>query len=380
MFNARRDHNVNDQFSQRADPKITIDVSASVGGESPLGSPNTGIGGDDSDDARLRRRARSVAQMMTSGRLSSMMEHRDALQLFIGGYSEDFANERTVLHTKILPQVCRWCLEAGVEFDAVDLMHCTNHLLPPGPADGAVCKREAAESLGKSTVGLRYISLVGNKVGPQPLPEKISKRVFQELVHHASSEADAQLVRDWYVADPLAFPAQYMLLSPLYAAQEMQNGADLDDLSPEDKLDAAQRYVAVDKGLRRIVQTALAAHYPHLLPHSLLEVELNVFLAGAQGKATPAASGAASPVKGRAAERSQTGKNIMILRSVRGIDKSDSKARSYLDLSPEGNADKEASSFIDWIHNTGVQQYLGSDKGVFKATVNWHSSGMPVYL
>ena len=226
----------------------------------------------------------------------------------------------------------------------------------PGPADGAVCKREAAESLGKSTVGLRYISLVGNKVGPQPLPEKISKRVFQELVHHASSEADAQLVRDWYVADPLAFPAQYMLLSPLYAAQEMQNGADLDDLSPEDKLDAAQRYVAVDKGLRRIVQTALAAHYPHLLPHSLLEVELNVFLAGAQGKATPAASGAASPVKGRAAERSQTGKNIMILRSVRGIDKSDSKARSYLDLSPEGNADKEASSFIDWIHNTGVQQ------------------------
>ena len=70
----------------------------------------------------------------------------------------------------------------------------------------------------------------------------------------------------------------------------------------------------------------------------------------------------------------------MILRSVRGIDKSDSKARSYLDLSPEGNADKEASSFIDWIHNTGVQQYLGSDKGVFKATVNWHSSGMPVYL
>jgi hypothetical protein len=30
------------------------------------------------------------------------MEHRDAFQLFIGGYSEDFANERTVLHTKVL--------------------------------------------------------------------------------------------------------------------------------------------------------------------------------------------------------------------------------------------------------------------------------------
>jgi hypothetical protein len=39
---------------------------------------------------------------MINGRLSSQMEHRDAFQLFIGGYSEDFANERTVLHTKVL--------------------------------------------------------------------------------------------------------------------------------------------------------------------------------------------------------------------------------------------------------------------------------------
>ncbi len=54
---------------------------------------------------------------------------------------------------KVLPLVCRWCLEAGVEFDAVDLMHCTNYLLPPGPADAAVCKKEAADCLIKSTVG-----------------------------------------------------------------------------------------------------------------------------------------------------------------------------------------------------------------------------------
>jgi hypothetical protein len=70
-------------------------------------------------------------------------------------------NERNVLKLKrssakkkkVLPLVCRWCLEAGVEFDAVDLMHCTNYLLPPGPADAAVCKKEAAECLIKSTVG-----------------------------------------------------------------------------------------------------------------------------------------------------------------------------------------------------------------------------------
>jgi hypothetical protein len=40
-----------------------------------------------------------------------------------------------------------------VEFDVVDLMHCTNYLLPPGPADAAVFRKEAAESLTKSTVG-----------------------------------------------------------------------------------------------------------------------------------------------------------------------------------------------------------------------------------
>ena len=34
------------------------------------------------------------------------------------------------------------------------------------------------------------------------------------------------------MADPLSFPPQYMLLSPLYAAQVMQEGADLDDLEP----------------------------------------------------------------------------------------------------------------------------------------------------
>jgi hypothetical protein len=43
------------------------------------------------------------------------------------------------------------------------------------------------------------------------------------------------------------------------AAKIIQDGADLDDLSPEDKIDAAQRYVAVDSCLRHIVRTALAA-------------------------------------------------------------------------------------------------------------------------
>jgi hypothetical protein len=70
---------------------------------------------------------------------------------------------------------------------------------------------------------------------------------------------------------------------------------------------------------------------------------------------------------------------MMVLRSVRGIDKTDSKATSFLDLSPEGTLDRESASYMEWIHNAGVQQYLGSDKGVFKATLDWHSSGVNVH-
>ena len=213
----------------------------------------------------LRRRARAVHQLMTIGRLTAPVQHRDCFELFIGGYANDFLHERNIIHTKVLPQVCRWCLDAGVEFDAVDMMHCTNDILPPEPIDGNVCKREAIECATKSKIGLKYISLIGNKVGPRPLPEKVSKSVLNEMLHHAATEDEKELVRSWYVSlarpslqsvsccrvgamrtylasvdawvgryvpDPLSFPQQFMLLSPLYAAQVMQEGADLDDLEP----------------------------------------------------------------------------------------------------------------------------------------------------
>lgn len=113
----------------------------------------------------------------------------------------------------------------------------------------------------------------------------------------------------------------------MYAAEEMQKGADLDDLEPEDKLDAARRYIPVDLNLRcvqphlcmhaatrghghiaytyvhnhactrtviysRILAHALATHHPHLLPKSLLESELEIFL-GAGAPSAGAAGGGA---------------------------------------------------------------------------------------
>jgi len=264
----------------------------------------------------------------------------------------------------------------------------TNDLLPPGPNDGIVCKREAIDCFNKSTLGLKYLSLLGNKLGPQPLPEKISKHVFLELLQHAQSASDLELVRNWYRPDSLSFPVQFTLLSPLYAAEEMQKGADLDDLSPEDKLQAAQRYVAVDKGLRKIVKAALSHHHPELVPKSLLEGELDIFLGGPNssnlnptpGKAIAASPGASSPGKRRAsAGASQASRSMMVARTIRGIDCSHTKAKAYLDLTPEGLADVESGHLIDWLHQTGVQQYLGSGKNVFRGLVNWQSSGLSVH-
>lgn len=164
-----------------------------------MGSP-TSLDDDGDNVVLLRRRARAVMQLMTIGRLSSQLQHRDCFELYIGGYADDFLHERNIIHTKVLPQVCRWCLDAGVEFDAVDMMHCTNDLLPPEPIDGSVCKREALECCTKSTIGLKYIALIGNKVGPRPLPEKVSKSVLNEMLHQATTDEDKELVRSWYVS------------------------------------------------------------------------------------------------------------------------------------------------------------------------------------
>jgi hypothetical protein len=208
---------------------------------------------EDSDEFRtMRRRALAVMRLMTTGRLSTQLRHRDIFDLFIGGYSEDFNIERNLLHIKLVPECCRWCLDAGIEFNVVDFMHCTNYNVK-GTENITVYTREAVNSKSKSTMGINYISLVGNKLGPRPLPQKISKTIFLELLNYSPHDADRELVKFWYVIEPLSFPQQFLLLSPYHAAEEVKKGADVDDLLPEDKIKAFISYLPIEKKLRYIM-------------------------------------------------------------------------------------------------------------------------------
>ena len=191
-----------DAFSKRSPPKLSIDVYGQDARAQPgdaVTSPTAQHAQHEEADDQTPKRARAVMQLMTSGRVSLQLQQNDIFTLFIGGYAGDFNAERHILHTKVLPQVARWCLDAGIEFDAVDMMHCTNNILPPGPGDATVCKREAVECLKRSSMGLKYICFIGNKVGPRPLPEKISKTVFHELLSSCHSKEDKDLVHNWYI-------------------------------------------------------------------------------------------------------------------------------------------------------------------------------------
>ena len=398
-------------------------------------------------------------QLMTSGRVAPILEERDVFQVSPAHLYQGFAckvelqlramqclhtvihwrllgrlRERTQhlahkgelnrpMHTRmqngrgfhliesikqVLPHVARWCLDAGIEFDVVDMMHCTNDNIPPGPSVGSVCKHEALSSMRKSSLGLKYISFIGNKLGPRPLPEKLSRNLREEIMHSAQSEEDKELVRSWYVPDPLsASQLQFCLRSPMYASKEMQSGADLDDLSPEDKLDAAERYVAIDRNLRRILtQAELVTRHPFLKPKSLLETELDIFL-GSGASAEPAASGghthhknspdntrADSPQGHEVAKKDRgdafgASKCMMVLRMLRGIVEQDKAAKRFQDLlsaerqdsgSAEMSPDPDCSRLIEWLHHSGAREYMGaSQEKMLRATLNWQSAGVSLY-
>jgi len=128
--------------------------------------------------------------------------------------------------------------------------------------------------------------------------------------------------------------------------------------------------VDIDKGLRRVIEAGLSAHHPELLPKSLLEGELEIFLGSGTGAAAAVSAGhnktqgspkpaPKSPAKGKVGE-SQSSQCMMILRTLRGIIETDPKARSYLDFTAEGLPDPDSAQLIDWLHTSGVQEYMGS--------------------
>ena len=97
-----------------------------------------------------------------------------------------------------------------------------------------------------------------------------------------------------------------------------------------------------------------------------------------------ASKGPGSPKGGKSPNRggggsSQQNQCMMIVRTLRGIIESDPKAKSYLDLTAEGNHDADSAQLVDWLHTTGVQEYMGSAKNAVRGVLNWQSTGLSVH-
>eukprot|EP00960_Hanusia_phi_P059273 764118-Hanusia_phi.AAC.3 len=290
--------------------------------------------------------------LLMRGRVLPSLPARKCFKLFVGGYAEDFSMERARLHTNVFPRLHALCMESGIDFDVVDMMHCVNDVIPPEPNFAQVCLQEATDCLEQATVGLRYLAMVGNKVGLVPFPAKLSKHAYTDILNILPEE-DKEVLKLWYVPDEGSYPLHYKLQSPLCAAEEIARGADIEDLGPEDRLRAFRNYRAVEVSLRRSFLQASQLLHVAEYNKSLLQSEMELFLEGKHG--------------GQGC--------VMSLRYIRGINNKDGRAKIYKDVQKD-EVDSSWTAYMDWIHQNRAQQLLGSGKQIVRSTINWTPFGV----
>ena len=130
-------------------------------------------------------------------------------RLFISSTFSDFILERNILNDEIFPIVDDYCQQRGYNFQLIDLRWGVNNESALNQNTIAICLDEVKRCRTLSPKP-NFLVMAGERYGWIPLPAKISKNDFYEIMSVATSE-EKEIITEWYILDENEIGGEFYL-------------------------------------------------------------------------------------------------------------------------------------------------------------------------
>ncbi|MCA8989852.1 MAG: DUF4062 domain-containing protein, partial [Planctomycetaceae bacterium] len=192
---------------------------------------------------------------MTSSVSTPAVRDLPVIRVFVSSTFSDLVAERNALARDVWPELEKYCQQRGFTFQAIDLRWGVPSEAGLDHRAMQICLEELRRAQ-ETSPEPNFLILLGNKYGWRPLPETISHDEYTQLLTHAETQAELDIIGDWYLRDSNARPTQFVLRS----RNDSPDGKDYKRVRHTNgKHDDAPAWLAVQETLWAIVNRAYPA-------------------------------------------------------------------------------------------------------------------------
>ena len=165
-------------------------------------------------------------------------------RLFVSSTFSDFLNERQILNDKIHKEISDFCLSKGYLFQLIDLRWGVNSESALTQNTLSICLEEVRRCKELSPRP-NFLLMVGERYGWIPLPQKIAKLDFEEILSESNID-EIRLLQQWYQLDENELEPAYFLCARF------------------GEYESDTKWYEIENHLRAILTTkAIAIGFPH---------------------------------------------------------------------------------------------------------------------
>jgi len=131
-------------------------------------------------------------------------------RIFVSSTFSDLKAERNALQERVFPRLRALAAEHGCRFQAIDLRWGISDEASLDQQALSICLAEV-ERCQKITPRPNFVVLLGNRYGWRPPPSPVPAAEFEACLRVIDNPADVALLRQWYLLDENAVPAELRL-------------------------------------------------------------------------------------------------------------------------------------------------------------------------
>ncbi len=273
-------------------------------------------------------------------------------RVFVSSTFSDLKAERNALQEHVFPRLREYCQQHGARFQAIDLRWGVSEEAALDQQTMNICLEELRHCQ-RITPRPNFIVLLGQRYGWCPLPPQIAATEFEPIRDQITDANERSFLQDWYRRDDNAVPPEYCL---------QPRRVDIGDNHSEAEKVAAREAEAQEWGQ---------------VEHRLRDI----LLAGVNGLAWPmtderrlkyeASATHQEILHGALEVKDSTDHVFGFFRTIRRLPKN-STARDFVDLTPQGQIDREARIRLARLKKA-LRRKLGSSVHGHRAT--WTGTG-----
>jgi hypothetical protein len=143
--------------------------------------------------------------------LSDYVRNEHRIQVYVSSTFSDMVEERSALHMRVFPALQELATKYACTFEPIDMAWAVSEQASMDQRTTLLCL-EALERCQRTSRGLKFILLLGDRYGWCPLPSRIEVDELSGLIAFLPESAKKWLEK-WYRCDCNAIPPAYVLQS-----------------------------------------------------------------------------------------------------------------------------------------------------------------------